>query len=67
MTEILYADDKIYKIATPNEIREMAGLDSVDTHKNVHSRKTNCPNCGALIGKDGKCGYCGTFVGVEEE
>lgn len=66
MTEILYADDIAYKIETPNEIREMAGLDSVDIHKNVYPRKTNCPNCGAVISADGKCEYCGTIVGVEE-
>lgn len=63
--EILYADDKAYKIATPNEIREMYGLNPIDIRKNIHPRKTNCPNCGAVIGMDGKCEYCGTIVGVK--
>ena len=64
--EILYADDKAYKIMTPNEIRKVAGLDPIDIRKNVHPRKTNCPNCGAVISMDGKCEYCGTIVGVKE-
>lgn len=54
------------EIATPNEIRKMAGLDPIYIRKDTHPRKTNCPNCGALIGMDGKCGYCGAFVEVEE-
>lgn len=65
--EILYADDKAYKIMTPNEIRKVAGLDPIDIRKNVHPRKTNCPNCGAVIGTDGECEYCGTIVGVKED
>ena len=64
--EILYADDKAYEIMTPNEIREMYGLNPIDIRKNAHPRKTNCPNCGAVIGMDGKCEYCGTIIGVEE-
>ena len=64
---ILYADDKAYKIMTPNEIREMYGLNPIDIRKNVHPRKTNCPNCGAVIGMDGKCEYCGTIVGIKED
>lgn len=63
--EILYADNEIIEIATPNEIREMCGLNPIDIRKNVHPRKTNCPNCGAVIGMDGKCEYCGTIVGNE--
>ena len=39
--EILYADDKAYKIMTPNEIRKVAGLNPIDIRKNVHPRKTN--------------------------
>ena len=65
--EILYADDKAYKIATPNEIRETCGLNPIDIRKNVHPRKTNCPNCGAVIGMNGKCEYCGTNVGIKED
>lgn len=65
--EILYADDKAYKIATPNEIRETCGFNPIDIRKNVHPRKTNCPNCGAVIGVDGKCEYCGTIVGIKED
>lgn len=65
--EILYADDKAYKIMTPDEIRETYGLNPIDIRKNVHPRKTNCPNCGAVIGMDGKCEYCGTIVGIKED
>ena len=65
--EILYADDKAYKIATPNEIRETCGLNPIDIRKNVHPRKTNCLNCGAVIGMIGKCEYCGTIVGIKED
>ena len=43
--EILYADDKAYKIMTPDEIRETYGLNPIDIRKNVHPRKTNCLNC----------------------
>ena len=25
---------------------------------------TNCPNCGAVITKPGKCAYCGTFIRI---
>lgn len=64
---ILYADNEIIEIATPNEIREMYGLDPIDIRKNIHPRKTNCPNCGAVIGIDGKCEYCGTIVGIKED
>jgi len=64
--EKLYADNKIFEIATPNEIREMYGLNPIDIRKNVHPRKTNCPNCGAVIGMDWKCEYCGTIVVVKE-
>lgn len=39
--EILYADDRAYKIATPNEIRETCGLNPIDIRKNIHPRKTN--------------------------
>ena len=65
--EKLYADNEIIEIATPNEIRKVAGLDPIDIRKNVHPRKTNCPNCGAVIGMDGKCKYCGTIVGIKED
>lgn len=57
--EILYADDKTYKIMTPNEIRKVAGLNPIDIRKNVHPRKTNCPNCGAIIGMDGNVNIVG--------
>ena len=63
--EKLYADNEIIEIATPNEIRKVAGLDPINIRKNVHPRKTNCPNCGAVIGMDGKCEYYGTIVGVK--
>ena len=63
--EKLYADNEIIEIATSNEIRETCGLNPIDIRKNVHPRKTNCPNCGAVIGMDGKCEYCGTIVGVK--
>ena len=25
---------------------------------------TNCPNCGAVVAKTGKCAYCGTFIRI---
>ena len=65
--EILYADDKAYKIATPNEIRETCGLNPIDIRKNVHPRKTNCPKSGAFIGMNVKCEYRRTIVGIKED
>ena len=26
--------------------------------------RTNCPNCGAVVAKTGKCAYCGTFIRI---
>lgn len=35
--EKLYADNKIFEIATPNEIREMYGLNPIDIRKKCTS------------------------------
>ena len=43
-------------LMTPNEIRELIGLEPVTEPKRI----TNCKNCGAPLTENGLCEYCRT-------
>ena len=61
---MMIRDGVIYSgIMTPNEIRELLGLEPISEPELVvnHSdRMTNCKNCGAPLTETNRCEYCGT-------
>jgi hypothetical protein len=47
----------------PNTLYFIEGDTAVsDDWCRVDTKKTNCPNCGAPLPRDGYCEYCGTYA-----
>lgn len=44
--------------------RNRMGIRTCNTTHRDCKTITNCPNCGAVITKPGKCEYCGTFIRI---
>lgn len=53
-----WSDNKLYETSTWNEVREMAGMEPIESEET--EKRKRCEYCGCLSDKDfGTCEHCG--------